>query len=57
MSGGELEEYLWEVVRREGYKVRLRKWSGDLGADLVLTCTGGKVMVVEGKRYKKNVGI
>ncbi|WP_244943916.1 restriction endonuclease [Siminovitchia fortis] len=57
MTGRQFEEYLSELLRRQGYKVRLTKSTGDFGADLVLTSTGGKVIVVQAKRYKNNVGI
>ncbi|WP_249306034.1 restriction endonuclease [Lederbergia citrea] len=57
MSGQQFEYYLSQMLGKQGYKVRLTKVTGDFGADLVLTSPTGKIIVVQAKRYKKNVGI
>lgn len=57
MNGRQFEEYLSQLLKRQGYKVRLTKYTGDFGADLILTSPEGKVIVVQAKRYKNTVGI
>ncbi|CAM4132439.1 restriction endonuclease [Lederbergia lenta] len=57
MTGKQFEEYLYHLLSKKGYKVRLTKTTGDFGADLLLTSPTGKCIVVQVKRYKKNVGI
>jgi restriction system protein len=56
MSGRKFEEYLQVLLRTRGYNVQLTPATGDYGADLILTKKGQKV-VVQAKRYKKNVGV
>ncbi|RRJ54017.1 restriction endonuclease [Paenibacillus oralis] len=56
MSGGQFEQYLGLLFKGYGYSVSITKLSGDYGADLVLS-KGGKRIVVQAKRYSKNVGI
>ncbi|VEF46918.1 type II restriction endonuclease family protein [Bacillus freudenreichii] len=57
MTGRQFEEYLSQLLKSRGYKVRLTKSACDFGADLVLTSSEGKTIVVQAKRYKNNVGI
>lgn len=57
MNGHQFEEYLSHLLSKKDYKVKLTKATGDFGADLVLTSSTGKCIVVQAKRYKKNVGI
>ncbi|SHN24254.1 restriction endonuclease [Gracilibacillus kekensis] len=56
MSGNKFEEYLLVLLKGRGYKVKLTPKSGDYGADLILITTNKKI-VVQAKRYKKNVGV
>jgi len=56
MSGRKFEEYLQTLLKANGYYVQLTPASGDYGADLVLS-TKGKKIIVQAKRYKKNVGV
>ena len=56
MSGRTFEEYLELLLRGRGYHAKLTPATGDYGADLVLT-KSGKRIVVQAKRYKKNVGV
>ncbi len=56
MSGEEFERYLEAQFKRLGYHVSLTERSHDYGADLVLR-KRKKVIVVQAKRYDKNIGI
>lgn len=56
MTGKEFEEYLRVLFLERGYQVQLTKTTGDYGADLVLSSKSRKI-IVQAKRYKKNVGI
>ncbi|WP_282156344.1 restriction endonuclease [Cytobacillus gottheilii] len=56
MTGRRFEEYLQALLRGKGYSVQLTPASGDYGADLVITKNGEKI-IVQAKRYKKNVGV
>ncbi|WP_235976342.1 restriction endonuclease [Niallia circulans] len=56
MSGRKFEEYLLALLKAKGYYVQLTPASGDYGADLILSAKGKKI-IVQAKRYKKNVGI
>ncbi|WP_245828963.1 restriction endonuclease [Salipaludibacillus agaradhaerens] len=56
MSGRKFEEYLQALLKARGYYVQFTPASGDYGADLILT-TKGKKIIVQAKRYKKNVGV
>lgn len=56
MSGRKFEEYLQALLKAKGYYVQLTPASGDYGADLILS-TKGKKIIVQAKRYKKNVGV
>lgn len=56
MTGREFEEYLRVLFLERGYRVRLTKKTGDYGVDLVLSSKNQKI-IVQAKRYKKNVGI
>lgn len=56
MTGIEFENYLSVLFRKLGFETAITKSSGDYGADLILNKDGKKI-VVQAKRYKKNVGI
>lgn len=56
MDGREFEHYLGHLFKAHGYEVRVTKAAGDFGADLIIV-KGGKKIVVQAKRYSKNVGI
>ena len=56
MSGKKFEEYLQVLLETRGFNAKITPASGDYGADLVLKKNGTKI-VVQAKRYKKNVGI
>lgn len=56
MSGRMFEAFLHALLKARGYDVRLTPPSGDYGADLILS-TKDKKIIVQAKRYKKNVGI
>jgi restriction system protein len=56
MNGRDFEIFLRELYRELGYKVEMTKSSGDFGADLILN-NGYKRIVIQAKRYNKNVGI
>ncbi|RKQ13576.1 restriction endonuclease [Oceanobacillus bengalensis] len=56
MSGRKFEEYLQALLKAKGYKAQLTPTTGDYGADLILS-TNSKKIIVQAKRYKKNVGI
>lgn len=56
MSGRKFEEYLQALLKTKGYYVQLTPASGDYGADLILSTKGMKI-IVQAKRYKKNVGV
>lgn len=55
MEGIQFEHYLGHLFRAQGYKVEITKAVGDYGADLVIQ--KDKKIVVQAKRYSKNVGI
>ena len=56
MTGRQFEEYLRVLFRERGYQVQLTPATGDYGADLILSAKDQKI-VVQAKRYKKNVGL
>lgn len=56
MSGRKFEEYLQALLKAKGYYAQLTPGSGDYGADLILSTKGRKI-IVQAKRYKKNVGV
>ncbi|KZE68050.1 restriction endonuclease [Fictibacillus phosphorivorans] len=56
MDGIQFEFYLKELYLGLGYKARRTQSSGDYGADLILEA-GSKRIVVQAKRYSKNVGV
>ncbi|WP_083609454.1 restriction endonuclease [Paenibacillus sp. P3E] len=56
MEGVQFEQYLGHLVRSQGYKAEVTQAAGDYGADLVLS-KDGKRIVVQAKRYGKNVGL
>lgn len=56
MEGIQFEQYLGHLFRGQGYKTEVTKAAGDYGADLILQKDGKKI-VVQAKRYSKNVGI
>lgn len=56
MDGVQFEKYLGYLFQAQGYKTQVTKAAGDYGADLLLQMDGKKI-VVQAKRYSKNVGI
>jgi restriction system protein len=56
MDGIKFEKYLKVLFKSMGYSVKLTSASGDYGADLILK-DSGKIIVIQAKRYSKNVGI
>ncbi|QSF47901.1 restriction endonuclease [Paenibacillus tianjinensis] len=56
MEGIQFEKYLGHLFRAQGYKIEVTKAAGDYGADLIIQKDGKKI-VVQAKRYSKNVGI
>ncbi|WP_151734065.1 restriction endonuclease [Paenibacillus tengchongensis] len=56
MEGIQFERYLGHLFRAQGYKSEVTKAAGDYGADLLIQKDGKKI-VVQAKRYNKNVGI
>ena len=56
LNGRAFERYLTVQFRHLGYHVTLTSYSHDYGADLVLRKWGKKI-VVQAKRYERNVGI
>ncbi|MEK5476449.1 restriction endonuclease [Paenibacillus sp. FSL R5-0407] len=56
MEGVQFERYLGYLFQAQGYKCLVTKAVGDFGADLLLQRDGKKI-VVQAKRYNKNVGI
>lgn len=56
MDGIKFEKYLRVLFKSIGYSVKLTNASGDYGADLIVK-DKGKVIVIQAKRYSKNVGI
>lgn len=56
MEGRQFEKYLGHLLEAHGYKVTVTQAAGDFGADLVIA-KGAQRVVVQAKRYSKNVGI
>ncbi|SEL29734.1 restriction endonuclease [Paenibacillus sp. OK003] len=56
MDGVQFEHYLGHLFRSQGFKAEVTKAAGDYRADLVIS-KDGKRIVVQAKRYKKNVGL
>jgi restriction system protein len=56
MEGIQFEHYLKELYQSRGYAAEVTSASGDYGADLLLKKDGKKI-VVQAKRYAKDVGI
>lgn len=56
MDGRQFEKYLEVLFKSLGYKTKLTRYVGDYGADLILEKDGKKI-VVQAKRYSKDVGI
>lgn len=56
MSGKQFEYYLSSFFKYQGYKVDETPTTRDFGADIVLK-KDGKIIVVQAKRYSKNIGI
>ena len=55
LSPAEFEQYVGQLFRQKGYRVKLRGSKGDLGVDLELTKPGGKRAVVQCKRYHNTI--
>lgn len=56
MKGDVFEKYLKALLKKRGYKVDTTSFTGDYGADLVLSNNDDKI-VVQAKRYSSKVGI
>jgi restriction system protein len=56
MDGIQFEYYLKELYRSRSYEAEVTNASGDYGGDLLLNKDGKKI-VVQAKRYSKDVGI
>jgi restriction system protein len=56
MDGRQFEHYLGHLFKAHGYAVQVTRAAGDYGADLVIIKDGKKI-VVQAKRYSKNVGL
>ncbi|WP_413306410.1 restriction endonuclease [Bacillus sp. 1P10SD] len=56
MDGIQFEHYLKELYLTKGFSAEVTKASGDYGGDLLLKKDGKKI-VVQAKRYSKEVGI
>ncbi|MFF2089396.1 restriction endonuclease [Paenibacillus sp. NPDC058174] len=56
MEGRRFEIYLGHLFRMHNYDVEVTQATGDFGADLVIK-KGSKKIVVQAKRYGKNVGL
>lgn len=56
MDGRQFEHYLGVLFKNLGYSVKVTRAAGDYGADLVIAKDGKKI-VVQAKRYSKNVGL
>ena len=57
MSGEEFEEYVYEILKRIGYKhIRLTQKSGDYGVDILATYKGIHY-AFQCKYYSKPVGV
>jgi restriction system protein len=56
MSGLDFERFVAEVLRSQGYQIRLTKVTGDYGGDIVAR-KDGVVSVVQVKRYKSVLGV
>ena len=56
MNGVQFEEYLTELFKTLGYRVKNTPRSGDYGADLILR-KNRRTIAVQAKRYKGCVGI
>lgn len=56
MTGERFEKYLAVLFKARGYQVKSTPTTGDFGADLILSSNDSKI-VVQAKRYKKNVGV
>lgn len=52
----EFEQYVADIFRQRGYRVKLHGRRGDNGVDLRLTQPNGKEAIVQCKRYRKSVG-
>ncbi|GKU79354.1 restriction endonuclease [Paenibacillus sp. L3-i20] len=56
MDGRRFELYLGHLFEAHGYAAEVTQATGDYGADLVISKDGKKI-VVQAKRYSKNVGL
>jgi restriction system protein len=50
------EQYVADLFRQKGYRVKLHGRRGDNGVDLRLTQPNGKQAIVQCKRYRKSIG-
>jgi len=56
MEGRQFEKYLGHLFEAHGYNAEVTQAAGDYGADLIISKAGKKI-VVQAKRYSKNVGL
>lgn len=56
LSPTEFEQYVGQLFRHKGYRVKWRGRRGDHGVDLELIQPGGKKAIVQCKRYQHLVG-
>jgi restriction system protein len=56
MEGRQFEKYLCHLFKVHGYAAEVTQAAGDYGADLIISKAGKKI-VVQAKRYSKNVGL
>lgn len=56
MDGWQFERFLGELFKKQGYRTKVTRGSGDFGADVILKKNGKKI-VVQAKRYNRNVGV
>ena len=56
LSPLDFERYVADLFRKKGYQVKLRGRKGDRGVDLELSQPGGRMAIVQCKRYRHTVG-
>ena len=55
MEPATFEQFVAQLFRRKGYKVKIRGQKGDLGVDLELIQPSGKQAIVQCKRYQNSI--
>lgn len=56
LSPRAFEHFVGELFERRGYTVEVRGRAGDLGVDLAVRDPGGRLAIVQCKRYRHQVG-